>query len=265
MCATATVALSKEDVHAEIEDLTHQLLPMLLTAVHVLAWVWLGHLLTQEWELWPHAAPSFVVMMATWVAHLLRKRHFRAACWLFLSSVILASGLIVPLRPGWIAPAFGTLAVIVAHALLGEGESLAACLLTWSAAVVGQRLYPGFAVQSWDSLTVLVLYLLTWAVVWLVRRPQATAVEWALTGWARAHDALNQVRKRRGELYRMVRALEEATYRIERMNNELFLARGEAEAARAQKARFAATVSHELGGPRNPLHQTRPDHGAHVS
>ncbi len=49
----------------------------------------------------------------------------------------------------------------------------------------------------------------------------------------------------------MVRALEEATYRIERMNNELIVARREAEEARALKARFVATVSHELRGPMN--------------
>ena len=45
--------------------------------------------------------------------------------------------------------------------------------------------------------------------------------------------------------------MEEATSRIERMNDELILARREAETARASKARFAATASHEIRGPLN--------------
>jgi CheY-like chemotaxis protein/nitrogen-specific signal transduction histidine kinase len=61
------------------------------------------------------------------------------------------------------------------------------------------------------------------------------------------------VQERRGELYRVVRALEEATYRIERTNNELLISRAQAENARAFKSRFAATVSHEIRGPLNLL------------
>ena len=45
-----------------------------------------------------------------------------------------------------------------------------------------------------------------------------------------------------------VNAREQATYRIEPMNNEPLLARQEAEAARAIKSRLVATVSPELRG-----------------
>ncbi|MCD6520805.1 MAG: response regulator, partial [Anaerolineae bacterium] len=99
--------------------------------------------------------------------------------------------------------------------------------------------------------TVLFLYGLTLAASWLMDRPLKTSAEWAVSGWARAHASLAEARQRRAELYRALRALEEATYRIERMNNELLLAQREAEEARALKARFVATVSHELRGPLN--------------
>lgn len=58
-------------------------------------------------------------------------------------------------------------------------------------------------------------------------------MEIALAGWARARDAVLEVRERRAEFYRAMRALEEATSPIERTNDELIAKRREAELARA--------------------------------
>ena len=92
----------------------------------------------------------------------------------------------------------------------------------------------------------LVIYLLALAASWLAARPLRHSIQSALAGWTHARDALLETRQRRAELYRALRALEEATSRISRMNDELVVARREAELARASKARFATTVSHEL-------------------
>jgi len=148
---------------------------------------------------------------------------------------------------------FGVLVIIVANALLGTRRTLALTVLIWIAnflavwftarSNVGQD-----ARQAFD---VLLLYSLTLGAAWLANRPLTTSVGWAMSGWVRARDALLELRERRAELYRVVRALEEATYRLEHVNNELVVARREAETARALKARLAATVSHELRGPLN--------------
>jgi len=96
-----------------------------------------------------------------------------------------------------------------------------------------------------------ILYLAVWILGWLTMRPLSIAVAQSLSGWQQANRALAEVRQRRAELYRALRAMEEATYRIEHMNQQLIIARQEAETARALKARFVATVSHELRGPLN--------------
>ena len=77
------------------------------------------------------------------------------------------------------------------------------------------------------------------------------AIREAEIGQIRAWQAVQEARLRRGELHSVVHSLEEATYRIERMNNELYLAKREADEARSLKVKFATTVSHEIRGPLN--------------
>jgi signal transduction histidine kinase/CheY-like chemotaxis protein len=58
-------------------------------------------------------------------------------------------------------------------------------------------------------------------------------------------------RERGAELRRALKALDEATHRLERANYMLTLARDQAEEARRLKQRFAQTISHELRTPLN--------------
>jgi len=88
---------------------------------------------------------------------------------------------------------------------------------------------------------------------WVSSRRLFTALAWSLNMTEQALRSASEAQERRGELYGVVHALEEATYRIERMNNEITIARSEAEEARALKAQFATVVSHELRGPLNYL------------
>jgi len=141
--------------------------------------------------------------------------------------------------------------VIVAYLALGDGRSLLLTVVHTVLCLLAYARGLGVSVSEGDWVAVALMQALTWVLMWLTGRPRRITVEWALTGWERARDALLETRQRRGELYGVVRSLDEATYRIERMNNELILARSEAEVARAIKARFAATVSHELRGPLN--------------
>lgn len=109
--------------------------------------------------------------------------------------------------------------------------------------------------MAMDGAATVTLHLaLIWASVWL---------SWAAVGniygflrraeldELRAWNSASEARRSRGELRSVVRSLEEAMYRIERINSELLVARREADVARAHKTRFVATVSHELRGPLN--------------
>lgn len=83
------------------------------------------------------------------------------------------------------------------------------------------------------------------------RHHLATALTWASESAQSARELTDALRARQLSLNRALRSMEEATWRVERLNNELLLARHEAEAARVAKERFASTVSHEMRGPLN--------------
>lgn len=145
------------------------------------------------------------------------------------------------------------LVVVAANALLTPLVSLATSGLSWLLTSLAWHQITGEPFWGQVGGGNAALYALTWCACYVSGLPLRRSVESALNGWAQARLALREVQERRGELYRVVRALEEATYRIERTNNELLISRAQAESARAFKARFAATVSHEMRGPLNLL------------
>lgn len=86
---------------------------------------------------------------------------------------------------------------------------------------------------------------------WLSVRNLYTALEWVWKGYERARHNEEVALDRQAELKRVLKALDEATYRLERANYMLALARDQAEEARQLKQQFAQTISHELRTPLN--------------
>jgi len=243
----------EHDLDVELGQLRYDMLRPLVGAVLIAGWGWFSYVVLRSWALRNATITVVILGLTSYVALKLGQRRYRSACWTMLSGMIIAQSLTVASHPHSLAPATSVLIIIVANALLPFPETLGATMIVWAANAVALRLAaPG---QGYDAvvgaLDLLAVDLLALGTSWLMARPLRTSVAWALTGWARVHHALEEVRSRRGELYRALRALEEATYRIERMNNELILAQQRAEGALAVKSRFAATVSHELRGPLN--------------
>jgi len=255
MTATADTSpwVPEHDLQVELAQLRYDMLRPLANAMLAVGWAWFSYVVLRGWELGSATAVVVVLGLTSRIAMKLGQNRYRLTCWMLLAAMIVAQTLVLLSRPSSLAAATSVLIIIVANALLDLPQTLAVMTLVLAADTAVLRASgPGAAhLAVMNSVDLLVLNLLALGVSWLMARPLHTSVAWALSGWARVHHALEEVRTRRGELYRALRALEEATYRIERMNNELILAQQRAEGALAIKTRFAATVSHELRGPLN--------------
>jgi len=117
-------------------------------------------------------------------------------------------------------------------------------LLLWPVAALVRLFSPGVAVR------ILVLSLVTVA-AWLSSNNLYTALAWFHSGYQRARRNERIAQDQRGELGRVLKALDEAYRRLERSNYMLMLARDEAETARRSKQDFAQNISHELRTPLN--------------
>ncbi|MBC7235359.1 MAG: response regulator [Chloroflexi bacterium] len=237
------------DLELALQELRHNTLSLVAPALLILGWFWLFVNFMSQGIMTSRDLPAFFLVASMMLVLIVRGRHRELACWLLLPALVGTQALTMWQTPSPLLLVFGIAGMIILSAALGAWQAILGSALLWGAGTaVLLRLEPTLISQA---LLVLLLYLICTGAVWLGGRSLRVAVSWALNGWQRAQEALEETRARRGELYRALHALEEATYRIERMNNELIVARAEAEEARALKARFVATVSHEIRGPLN--------------
>ena len=104
--------------------------------------------------------------------------------------------------------------------------------------------------ETWFPSLVIVL---TSVASWLSARSLNMALTWVWAGYERALRNEHLMRERQAELRRALRALEEATDRLQRANQELLFARRQAEEAQIIQDQFVTNVSHELRTPLNLL------------
>ncbi len=235
------------ELQLELEDIRHSLLDSLLLACILIPVAWLAYIMTHNYASgWIDIAVCQSLIFLG-IVFSIRKTHFDLACVLFVFSLMIGHTMLLVEQTEPTVMALGLALVVIFHALLGGWTSFIATIFMWFFHLLVFNLY--FNTFSYPLLEWLSIYLMIWGVTWLASRPMRRAIAWSLQGWERGREALKETQERRGELYRALRSLEEATYRIERMNQELVMARRNAESARAAKERFAITVSHELRGP----------------
>jgi signal transduction histidine kinase/CheY-like chemotaxis protein len=141
--------------------------------------------------------------------------------------------------------------LILSSALLGRlGIFWMALLASFLVGFIGTRWFHVPLLSGPILLPILIIQL-TAGATWLTARNLYTALSWVWSGYERAQHNEQLAREGQAELRRTLKALEEATYRLERANQMLATARAQAEEARRLKQRFAQTISHELRTPLN--------------
>jgi signal transduction histidine kinase/CheY-like chemotaxis protein len=247
-----------DSARADEQDLNIRDLQM--DSLHPVAWgaatvayawfVWIntpGTVQTVSLGMWLGAS---ILFAGSLLGHLLRMSKLtlasRIVVWSITASALCA---VTSLRCSW-AVSLLTLPVIVAHALLGRGEAVAVTMAATLAAAVT-------SLQGWDAqpsphpLVPTLLLVSVGLVCYLSASNLRTALDWTWNSYDRARRNEQLARERQAQLRRILKALDEAAYRLERANQMLEESRSEAEEARRLKQRFAQTISHEMRTPLN--------------
>lgn len=242
------------DVSHNTRDLREESLRVVSLLVGMFGYVWLFFAVWPfagaglGWEAW---VGSSTLLVSAAVGYMLRARSSRNASGLLIAGSMTAIALaMMTYRLPELAYMFAV-PVSFASVLLGPAQTAltggAAILLT----VIVSTSKLGVPVFSKSVLLPLTINALNAIVAWLSERSLHTALQWAWNAYERARHNERMVRERRAELRRVLKSLDEATHRMERMNHMLEVARDQAEGARRLKQQFAQTVSHELRTPLN--------------
>jgi len=192
---------------------------------------------------------SGLMVLSASLSYALRERSLHIASPLFVVGALVASACCMLTFQSFDLAYLFILPVIFASVLLGQVAFLiVACMAIALTLTIG-LIRIGVSIPS--AALPAVIIALTALASWLSARNLHTALAWVWSGYERARHNEEVTRERAGELRRALKALDEATHRLERTNYMLALARDQAEEARRLKQQFAQTISHELRTPLN--------------
>lgn len=166
-----------------------------------------------------------------------------------LTAVLTGALVLYPDRAGHFAVYYCLITLAASSALGTQAGVGVAFLLT--GVLLGVEHATPIALPRSDLWPALVLVWSALLLSWVSTQPLRMVASWAWASYMLAQSKTEEARLRQAELASLSRSLAEACDRLERLNQDLYEAREEAEAARRMKAEFAATVGHELRTPIN--------------
>ncbi len=167
-------------------------------------------------------------------------------------------GAILGAVAGYSAPAVAYLLILpvtLASVLVDHGQvfvmAILSCLALVGTVMARDGLTLWLALVRQEVVFPLAIIAMVTVASWLSARNLYIALTWAWNGYRQARHNEELAREHQAELRRVLKALDETNYRLERAIYMATLARDQAVEARRLKQRFAQNISHELRTPLN--------------
>ncbi len=252
-----SVAQENPDLRDNLADLQEKSLKIIALFVGAIGYLWFA---SNFWslrvtrEIHSQAPISAwigcgLLILSVMVSYVLRDRHLRMTTHLLVWGILAAAACAVLAFPSPAVAYLFVLPIIFASVLLSQPAFFSVAVVAGLLSLAIGPTSMGMPLLSPDvALPVVIIALVTIA-SWLSARNLYIALKWAWNGYERARRNERMAREQGAELKRILKALDEAYYRLERANYMLAVARDEAEEARQLKQQFAQNISHELRTP----------------
>jgi len=194
---------------------------------------------------------SSLLLITAICGYIVKQRHTKLSSYVLIAGILGGVACILLITRALEVAYLFIIPVIIASVLTKPLVFLCTASLAGSTALALGRVLLGISLGSSGVLLFIAILLVVTLASWFSARNLRIALVWAWHGYERARKSQQNARDRQGELGRALKALDEATYRLERTNYMLGLARDQADEARRIKQQFAQTISHELRTPLN--------------
>ena len=223
----------------------------IIAAVVGYVWLWLN--------VWPVTGRnasltawigSVLLLASAFVSYKIKHTSLRLASYLLVCSLLISIICAIGAFQSTILIFLITIPVIFASILLSQRSVFLVGTLT-VLSLVGIGQIPSITTSSFDVFVPAAIVVLQTLASWLSARNLRTTLEWFSSAYQSSYTNEKIAREQGGELRRVLKALDDMTYHLERTNYTLKLERNQAQEARRLKQQFAQSISHELRTPLN--------------